>query len=70
MWKQFKRPSADEWVNQVYTHTQWDIINPYKEMKWLYTYNMGKPCKYYARRNKSDTKGQALHHSTKVTHLE
>lgn len=57
---------------------KWNIINIYKGILFSYKKkqsfdmccNMDKPCKYYAKWNKAETKGQLSSDPTHIKYLE
>lgn len=64
--------SIDRWVdkqNVVYIHNE-ILFSPIKEQNSNTCYNKDEPWRPYAKWNKSDTKRQALYHSTYIRVLE
>ena len=61
----------DEWINKMwYIHTVEYYSTFKKEGNSATCYNMDDPGGHYAKRKKPITKGQILHDSTYMRHLE
>ena len=61
--KQLKCPSTDKWINKLAISIQWNIIQPWKGIKYGHSYNLDDPWKCDAHWQKPDTKDHVLYDS-------
>lgn len=65
-----KYPSTGEWINEMWSSIQLDIIRDRGERRTDLCYSMEEPWKHEAKWKKPETKGHILYNSIHVKHPE